>query len=139
MSTQTESENSKFVEKQTISVPKVKKPNGIKQIFLCDLKNCNRKFAAKFSLQRHYASHYVDKHLQCSQCPSRFSLQQYLEDHERTHTGLRPYECQLCLMTFKQRGKLSVHKSKVHSSVAAAVPTATSIATAPTSPTRIKI
>ncbi len=46
-------------------------------------------------------------------------LPQYLEEHEYTHTGEKPYVCGIngCAETFRQRGKLSIHKKNAHNSV----------------------
>jgi hypothetical protein len=43
-------------------------------------------------------------------------LPQYLEEHEYTHTGEKPFVCGIngCPETFRQRGKLSIHKKNSH-------------------------
>eukprot|EP00347_Sterkiella_histriomuscorum_P003085 403365648 len=45
-----------------------------------------------------------------------FSLPQYLEEHEYTHTGAKPFVCGInnCAETFRQRGKLSIHRKNAH-------------------------
>ena len=79
-------------------------------IFECDLYGCKSAFPTKFSLQRHYKKHYSKKELKCKYCSKSFCLPQYKEEHEYTHTGERPFHCNMCSMQFRQRGKLSHHK-----------------------------
>ena len=52
------------------------------------------------------------KPLKCKYCDKRFSLKQYLKEHQYTHTGERPYICNIngCEKTFRQAGKLSLHR-----------------------------
>ena len=89
--------------------PKVK-PSKKVAIFECDIYGCNSAFKTKFSLQRHYKRHYSKKELKCRFCDKSFCLPQYKEEHEYTHTGLKPFVCPYCSMGFRQRGKLSNHK-----------------------------
>lgn len=84
------------------------------KMFMCDLYGCEQVFKTKFSLKRHFKKHYVKK-LKCKFCDKLFGLQQYREEHEHTHTGIKPYACNFCPMTFRQRGKLSLHKNAMHS------------------------
>lgn len=43
-------------------------------------------------------------------------MPQYLEEHEYTHTGAKPFVCDInnCAETFRQRGKLSIHRKNAH-------------------------
>jgi len=82
-------------------------------MFKCDLLGCEQTFKTKYSLKRHFKKHYV-KNLKCKFCDKKFGLQQYLEEHEHIHTGLKPYKCSMCASTFRQRGKLWLHKQTMH-------------------------
>lgn len=46
-------------------------------------------------------------------CDAAFCRKPYLEVHMRTHTGERPFQCELCLKRFTQKSSLNTHK-RVH-------------------------
>ncbi|KAG5267955.1 hypothetical protein AALO_G00227810 [Alosa alosa] len=52
----------------------------------------------------------------CDQCGKGFPYQCLLDDHERTHTGLKPFQCSVCGKTFRSRSFLTIHE-KIHSNV----------------------
>lgn len=87
-----------------------------KKVYKCDVRECEKLFSSKFSLKRHNLKHINSKKHICSHCQKAFSLPQYLEEHEYTHTGARPFVCGInnCVETFRQRGKLSIHRKNAH-------------------------
>lgn len=84
-----------------------------KKLFICDITGCERVFTTKYSLKRHCLIHINEKPLKCQYCDSRFRLQQYLQDHENTHTFNAPHVCGIsgCTASFRQSGKLSTHRA----------------------------
>lgn len=46
-------------------------------------------------------------------CDAAFCRKPYLEVHMRTHTGERPFECDLCMKRFSQKSSLNTHK-RIH-------------------------
>nr|CAB3265849.1 sal-like protein 3 [Phallusia mammillata] len=51
---------------------------------------------------------------ECHICRRVLSCQSALKLHYRTHTGERPYKCDLCSRAFTTRGNLRTHYSSVH-------------------------
>lgn len=46
-------------------------------------------------------------------CDAAFCRKPYLEVHMRTHTGERPFQCDLCMKRFSQKSSLNTHK-RIH-------------------------
>jgi len=91
------------------------KTHGDKK-YKCDMLKCKKWFGTKYSLKRHMKSHKVKKDFKCKDCSKQFALQQYLTEHEFTHTRAKPFACNIngCQETFRQRGKRSLHQSLMH-------------------------
>ncbi|KAI0432967.1 hypothetical protein F5Y09DRAFT_300404 [Xylaria sp. FL1042] len=87
--------------------------------FACLWSECSRKedrpFVTRGKLRRHISTHSVYKPFTCEVCKQGFSGQQALQQHERIHTGQKPYKCTVegCNMAFKQKSALTMH-SRVH-------------------------
>ncbi|KAI0104799.1 hypothetical protein GGR51DRAFT_549326 [Nemania sp. FL0031] len=87
--------------------------------FACLWAGCSRKhdrpFVTRGKLRRHISTHSVYKPFTCNICKLGFSGQQALQQHERIHTGLKPFKCTVegCTMAFKQKSALTMH-SRVH-------------------------
>ena len=90
--------------------------SGEKILFKCDVHKCEKFFESKFCLKRHMKKHKTTKKFVCKICDKGFSLQQYLEEHTYTHTKEKPFICGVigCHLTFRQRGKLSIHQKLDH-------------------------
>ncbi|XP_058793314.1 zinc finger protein 724-like isoform X2 [Phymastichus coffea] len=75
--------------------------------YLCLL--CNKRFAQKTRLTRHYRTHTGEKPYQCEYCTKSFSVKENLSVHRRIHTKERPYRCDVCHSSFEHSGKLHRH------------------------------
>ena len=60
--------------------------------------------------------HKINKEWVCNKCGKQFALQQYLVEHDFTHTRQKPFACNIngCTETFRQRGKRSIHQALAH-------------------------
>ena len=71
--------------------------------FLCDIMGCKGNFKTKYSLKRHMKKHKIKKDFECKKCNKTFALQQYLIEHDFTHTRQKPFVCGIdgCEETFR--------------------------------------
>lgn len=90
------------------------KPKGTKsvnrdKIFTC--KTCDREFGYKHVLQNHERTHTGEKPFVCPEpnCNKRFTRDHHLKTHMRLHTGEKPYHCDFCDRKFVQVANLRRH------------------------------
>ena len=75
-------------------------------------KNCGRQFGAMSNLSRHIKTcgKDVEKTLQCSHCPKKFSTKEYLNQHEMcTHLKPKSYVCPICSFKYSHSASLRKH------------------------------
>ncbi|KAF5297330.1 hypothetical protein FQA39_LY12169 [Lamprigera yunnana] len=87
--------------------------------YKCDISDCSRAFTTMGHLNVHKKKHEgqgVKKQLQhvCCVCGKKCPSQSHLTAHMRTHTGEKPYKCDIsgCSRAFTTMGHLNVHKKK---------------------------
>ncbi|KAF9357819.1 zinc-finger protein [Mortierella sp. NVP85] len=89
-----------------------------KSEYVCLWQGCDRNergFAQRQKAMRHIQTHTGDKPYQCQICQKRFSESNIMAQHMRTHTGEKPFKCPEpgCGREFSISGALTIHR-RVH-------------------------
>lgn len=79
--------------------------------YVCNI--CQRSFDYKHVLQNHERTHTGEKPFKCPQCQKKFTRDHHLKTHMRLHTGEKPYKCEHCPKDFVQVANLRRH-TRVH-------------------------
>lgn len=70
---------------------------------------CSKSFKTRQRLTQHQRTHSGEKPFRCTVCKKCFSRSHHLEGHMTVHSDYRPYKCQLCGSGFKQASHLKLH------------------------------
>ncbi|KAF8982236.1 zinc-finger protein [Entomortierella lignicola] len=89
-----------------------------KSQYVCEWEGCEREgrgFGQRQKAMRHIQTHTGDKPYQCQVCKKRFSEANIMAQHMRTHTGEKPFKCPEpgCGREFSISGALTIHR-RVH-------------------------
>ena len=68
---------------------------------ICVVK-CGKMFRLKSNLQNHIRTHTGEKPYKCDVCGKAFSQNGSLQNHIRTHTGEKPYKLDVCGKAFSE-------------------------------------
>lgn len=87
-----------------------------KSEYRCQWVACERNgktFTQRQKIMRHMQTHTGAKPFQCQMCHKRFSESNMVVQHMRTHTGEKPFKCDQCQKGFSVSAALTIHK-RVH-------------------------
>ncbi|XP_036375945.1 zinc finger protein 271-like [Megalops cyprinoides] len=71
---------------------------------------CGKNFRQSRTLIQHQRTHTGERPYQCSQCGKSFRYVSRLTSHQQIHTGERPYQCSQCGNSFKRSTDLIQHQ-----------------------------
>ncbi|VDD77520.1 unnamed protein product [Mesocestoides corti] len=77
--------------------------------FVCNAEGCEKRFARVDELKRHQRTHSDIRPYTCNICDKGFTRSDHLITHRRTHTGEKPYPCHYCERCFARSDERSRH------------------------------
>ena len=83
------------------------------QPYCCN--ECGALFRHQSSLATHRWTHREEQlPYPCLECGKAFRKKSGLIRHQHSHTGKQPFPCDICKLSFKQKGNMQMHKKRVH-------------------------
>lgn len=82
--------------------------------YACAFEGCDKRFAQASAKHRHEKTHADIRDFECRFCGKWFTTKQSLEIHILTHSGERPFPCDVCEYRARQLVALHKHKKAMH-------------------------
>lgn len=80
--------------------------------FVCE--QCDKCFSYKQNLLKHIETHLPmeARKYQCVVCNKKFLRNSHLSIHKLIHEGIRPFKCDMCSLSFTQKGDMKRHRMR---------------------------
>lgn len=88
--------------------------SGARMAYKCS--HCSKSFPHRSRFEEHNRVHTGERPFKCPSCPMTFRLKSFLKRHSALHLEERPYPCDICAKTFADKSNLRQHK-KTHSDI----------------------
>ena len=79
-------------------------------VLTCSIEGCVYKSTQSHDLTDHQRTHTGEKPYFCKNCDYKSTQSSSLTDHQRTHTGEKPFVCKVCDKRFTQSSHLTKHQ-----------------------------
>ena len=76
-------------------------------------KFCDKSFAKSFLKDQHERIHTGQRPFKCKSCPKAFNHRGTLNRHQKIHSDEKPYQCQTCKKSFRLSSDLKTH-ARIH-------------------------
>lgn len=83
---------------------------GCYYLFMLLIAGCSKEFSRPDKLKAHIVAHSGVKPYQCQICERTFTRRQHLRDHERVHAQRPWFQCECCNQGFAQLSSLKRHR-----------------------------
>ena len=93
-------------------IKKIKRSSGEARVFICPFSSCLKEFDEISNLKTHVRSHTGERPFQCDLCHASFITTGHLKNHMQTHSAAKPFFCTYpnCNAAYTRPARLRIHQ-----------------------------